>query len=304
MIKTLASAVLTAVLLFGVASSCFSQLPDLPMVAVTTFDTTFDQNSRAAYAASKPENFEVMIETQLLKVGRFRIYERNRLDQILAEQGLQSSIGAQGGAISIDGVDYLIYGSITDYTNELQEFTTGTFQSSKLTTRFGIDLKVADALTGEIRRAETITVVTESGAGISTGTFSRGEINSSALVDAQRKAAKLVTSVITESIFPMRVVDVESNQVYVNYGEAILTVGDTLNVMREGRALVDPETGKKLGSTETVMASIRVTETTNEFSKAEIVSGEAPNAGDIVRMSLSSESAAAEQQRAPRGKRI
>jgi curli biogenesis system outer membrane secretion channel CsgG len=295
---------LLAISLSTVSKITAAQSGDLPMVAVTTFETTFDRNSRSAYSASKPENFEVMIETQLLKVGRFRIYERNRLDQILSEQGLQSAIGAQGGAVSIDGVDYLIYGSITDYTNEVEEFNTGDFQSIKVTTRFGVDLKVADALTGEIRRAETITVVTQGGSAVGTGSFAKADINSSALVDAQRKAAKLVTSVITESIFPMRVVDTENKEIYLNYGEAILTVGDTLKVMKQGRALIDPETGKTLGSTETVVASIRVIETTDEFSKAEIISGESPSAGDIVRMSLSNENAATEQQRAPRGRKI
>jgi curli biogenesis system outer membrane secretion channel CsgG len=291
---------------WGLSGTPFSQAQtgDLPLVAVTTFDTTFDQTKRGSYADSRPENFEVMIETQLLKVGRFRLYERNRLDKILDEQGLQSAIGTQGGALSVDGVDYLIYGSITDYTSEVSEFTTDNFQTSKLTTRFGVDLKVADVLTGEIRRAETITVVLDGGSSVGTDTFSQGSVSNSALVDAQRKAAKLVTSVVTESIFPMRVVDVENSMIYLNYGEAILTVGDTLSVLRQGRALVDPETGKALGNTETVVASIRVTETTDEFSKAELVSGDAPSKGDIVRLSLSAESAPPAQQRAPRGRRI
>jgi len=275
---------------------------ELPLVAVTEFATTYERGG-GTQTRSRPENFEVMVETQLLKVGRFRVFERNKLDEILAEQGLQRAIGFEQRDIAIEGVDYLIYGSITDFTIETEEFNTGSVSTFKVTTRFGVDVKIADASTGEIRRAETITVVTEDGSGIRTRDFSQADLNSSGLVDAQRKVAKLVTALLAESIFPIRVVDVDQGEVYINYGDSILSVGDTVRVMREGRELIDPETGRRLGSTENIISTARITETTGEFSKAEIISGEAPTTGDIVRVNTA-EASGATAQREARGRRI
>ncbi len=67
---------------------------------------------------TKSQNFQTMLETQLTKVGRFKIIERNRIDEILGEQGLMNAVGdaatAGGvGDLNVGGVDYLVYGAIT-----------------------------------------------------------------------------------------------------------------------------------------------------------------------------------------------
>ena len=56
-----------------------------------------------------------MLETQLIKVGRFRVYI---LEEVLREQGLQESLSGNNTQIKIDGVDYLVYGAITDMSSE------------------------------------------------------------------------------------------------------------------------------------------------------------------------------------------
>ena len=74
-------------ILFLFTNSLMSQ-ENLPIVAVSQFEQTF-QNDRYMRAAANPDNYEAMLETQLIKVGRFRVYERNKLEQVLREQGLQ-----------------------------------------------------------------------------------------------------------------------------------------------------------------------------------------------------------------------
>ena len=83
--------------------------------------------------------------------------ERNRLDEVLGEQGLQGEFSDAGTAMNIGTVDYLVYGSITKFGTK-KEISTKSFATVKVIAEFGIDLKVVDATTGEIRRAETIDV--------------------------------------------------------------------------------------------------------------------------------------------------
>ena len=278
---------------------------DLPVVAVAKFKSTVDQNAPWYEPSSKPANFEVMVETQLMKIGRFKIFERNRVDEVLTEQALQENFSNNGTTLKLAGVDYLIYGSITNYSSESKKIATGNFVSAKLETKFGVDVKIVDSLSGEIRRAETVNVIQESASSISTGQFSQGEIASDGLIQAQRKAAKLVASLLVESIFPISVVDVDGNDIYLNYGDSILSAGDTLKILKPGRQLVDPQTGMALGTTETEVAQVRVRDATAQFSIATLVSGTLPSSGDTARLVLSAQSSkATKPQRKKLGRKI
>ena len=293
-------------LLLGVVASLSlagqaSDSGELPVVAVAQFKSTIDQNNRWNDPSSKPQNFEVMVETQLMKIGRFKVFERNRVDEILSEQALQENLSNNGTTLRITGVDYLIYGSITNYSSEVKKIATGSFTSSKLITKFEVDVKIVDSLSGEVRRAESVSVTHESGSAITTGKFAQAEVSSDGLVKAQRKAAKLVASLLVESIFPISVVDVLEGDVYLNYGDSILSVGDVLKVLKPGRQLIDPQSGLLLGSTETEVGQIKVKETTSQFSIATMVVGSLPSAGDKARVVLSGQ---ASKSSAPQRKRL
>ena len=61
--------------------------------------------------------------------------------------------------------------------------------------------------------------------------------------------------------------------------------GTTLSVLKEGEALIDPDTGMDLGSDTTKIADIKITEVQDKFSKAQIVGtpSKAIEKGDIVK---------------------
>lgn len=261
---------------------------ELPVVAVSQFVATIDEGKRYFEKTSKAENFATMVETQLVKIGRFKILERNQLDKILTEQGIQQSI-TNGAALRVDGADYLIYGAITEYSEEAKTISTGNFQNVKLITTLGIDVKIADAHTGEIRHAEAVRISHESGSAISTGRFTQADASTDGLVSAQRKAAKQVGVLLVENIYPISVVDTIDGEIYLNYGDSILSVGDTLKISRQGKRLVDPQSGKVLGSAQREVAKIQVKETENDFSIAELIQGEMPSAGDIAKVESSGE---------------
>ena len=215
--------------------------------------------------------------------------ERNRLDEVLSEQGLQGEFSDAGTVMNVGAVDYLVYGSITKFGSKKKEIATKSFATVKVIAEFGIDLKVVDATTGEIRRAETIDVSVETGSGMATKGIQTGDTLADPLSDVQRKAAKQVAAAISESIFPIEVITFreDTNQnccAYLNYGSALLSLGDRLKVVTLGEALIDETTGLDLGSTEKTVGVVEVTEALEKFSKAKIVSGEKPGKGQIARI--------------------
>ena len=262
---------------------------DLPVIGITEITSGVDVRNYREYKNSKAGNFQTMLETQMVKVGRFKIMERNRLDEVLSEQGLQGEFSDAGTVMNVGAVDYLVYGSITKFGTKKKEIATKSFATVKVIAEFGIDLKVVDATTGEIRRAETIDVSVETGSGMATKGVQTGDSLADPLSDVQRKAAKQVAAAISESIFPIEVITFreDSNQsccAYLNYGSALLSLGDRLKVVTLGEALIDETTGLDLGSTEKTVGVVEVTEALEKFSKAKIVSGEKPAKGQIARI--------------------
>lgn len=277
---------------------------DLPYIAVTQVVSTVDSRAWNDYRNTKAANFQTMLETQLTKINRFRIMERNRVDQVLAEQGLQAELSSNNTTLGLQGVDYIVYGSITKFGTAKQDIRTGSFASVKVTATFGVDIKVVHVPTGEIRIAENVEETVVTGSGLATGSFQHSDGAGTPLADVQRAAARKTAALITSSIFPIKVVAVDGEAIYLNFGDAMLEVGDLLDVVREGKAFVDPDTGRSLGSTRRRVGRVRVSETTSEFSTAQVVSGDAPNNSDIAVFVGKSQGQGQQAQRRNLGRRI
>ena len=263
--------------------------PDLPIIAVTEIQASVDSRSWLDYKNSKAANFQNMLETQLVKVGRFKVIERNRVDEVLSEQALQGEFSGTGTVLTVGAVDYIVYGSVTKFGSTRKSLSTRRFATTSLITEFGIDLKVVDALSGEVRKAENVEVAIASGNSTETRGLEVGTGAADPLADVQREAAKKVAAAIAESIFPIEVVAFQEDAsptccAYLNYGEAVLTLGDRLKVVEQSTPLVDDATGLDLGAVETTIGVLEVTEVLEKVSKARSVSGAIPRRGQIARI--------------------
>jgi len=260
--------------------------PNLPIIGVTEIKAPVDDADWLRRVNTKSENFQAMLETQLTMVGRFKIIERNRIDEILSEQGLNNVVGdgmTASGGYNVGGVDYLVYGSITKFGQSKQVISTGSFNNVEVKTEMAVDLKLVDASSGEVKRAVTVAEAIKTGEGLATGKFSTATGQADPLADVQRVVAKRVAGVIATSIFPMEVIKA-GDTVYINYGNAILDQGDTLKAFRLGEALIDEASGLNLGSEEEEIGILEVTAVTDKFSKAISKSGTPPAKGDRVRL--------------------
>ena len=263
---------------------------DLPVIAITEIESSVDSSSWLDYKNSKSQNFQTMLETQLVQTKRFKIIERNRIDEVLSEQILQGEFSNNNTRMNVGGVDYIVYGSITKFGSKTKQIQTSGVSVVKLIAEFGVDLKVVDVLTGEIIKAETIDISLETGSGTSTNSFGISDTLADPLSDIQRTAAKSSAALIAESIFPIKLITWEDELQnccgYLNYGDAIMTEGDIVRVIKQGTAFVDPDTGLKLGSTEKTISKLQVVEVLPNFSKAKLIEGENPVGGELIRFDL------------------
>lgn len=103
---------------------------------------------------------------------------------------------------------------------------------------------------------------------------------------AEKVSAQMADQLV-DLVFPMKVLNVQMPQAFINRGQdGGLQEGDKLNVYRPGVALIDPDTGENLGSTETLIGNVKVTRVNPKFTIVTIDSksfSQPIQKGDIVR---------------------
>ncbi|MDK2761659.1 MAG: CsgG/HfaB family protein [Sphingopyxis sp.] len=243
---------------------------------------------------SQAPTFSTMIETAITGTNKFRVIERSGLNKLLREQsggrGGLTTTNKPGKVGGFEGVDYLVYGTITAISAKQKSNLGATLlgnlgnngaQQSCANTIASLeaDIKITDANTGEVRYATRISEVQQGATSCGTA----GQIDTAALL---RGAADKVASGLVMTIYPIQVAAVQPDGVLVlNYGAGSVTAGSTMTVFAKGDAIIDPATGEVIASNEIKLGLIEITDVQTRFSKARAVTGfaAAPAVGAIVR---------------------
>jgi len=254
------------------ASSVVFAASNKPIVGVGQFESSF--------SGYDTRNIQTAIETALSKTGKFTLMERGRMDQLLAEQSLsvEGMVGDGASAYGgFAGVDYLIYGRVTQLGLEAKNLLI----MSECEAKFGLDIRVVDVTTGEIRLSENISEKDGVNTADSESDPCRG-ITISAFDNLTANASRNLAEKLTQSLFPVKIAKVSGDQVYLNYGAGFLDSGEVLKVVTLGEGFEDPDTGEILGAEEELVGLVRVKTLKPSFSIAEIIMQNAPlSAGDV-----------------------
>ena len=227
--------------------------------------------------------FRAMLETALANTNKFDLIERSRIGDLISEQALSAGGITQGnGQIGgISGVDYLIYGSITKLGVETNEFSLGDYQSSSADGIMSVDLRVVDVGTGSIKISETVEVEASVASEVNIDGRSIGGDEADPLSSVQRIAATKIAAKISLNIFPIKVINVKDNTVYLNYGSSVLSKCSWTNsescylkIIELGEGFIDPDTGEILGAEEEYIGAIEVIEPKSKFTIAKILEGD------------------------------
>ena len=282
-VRKAAIAAIAAMAMFG--ATAFGQKATIAVgqIEFRAMDSAENKQIRAFGGEMREDTraFGDMLTTALVKTNKLDVIERDRMAEILKEQGLSlegiASGGFEGGGLNLQGVDYILTGAITEFGMAAKASTFGGFSGGSETAKMAVDIRVLEVATGSIGYADTVSAEASTGGAFKIdGVASAGETDSSAAMgEVMRMAARNVTNAIVTSIYPVKVVRVQANgEVMLNYGSGLLTEGDVLEVFTQGEAFVDPDTGEELGREEELVGRIEVTSVQSRFSKARIVEGE------------------------------
>jgi hypothetical protein len=88
-------------------------------------------------------------------------------------------------------------------------------------------------------------------------------------------AANQVVEKIIDNIYPIRIASIDKDgQVIINQGGSRISVGQLLDIVSQGKELFDADTKESLGTTETLVATIRIDKVMPRMSYAKFVEGD------------------------------
>lgn len=300
--KRLSLVLIIALLLAGLAAPALAKM----RVAVIPFDaSSLRTGGYHSYWVQDDISSGVtdMFTTALFKTGKYTLIERAKLDAVLAEQNLGAS-GAVNPATAarvgkILGVDAIITGKITDFGVKESKFGAsginigGTWVGGGVKTtevKCGLDIRMINTSTAALMAAETAEDI-QSSSSISadfnwTSVDLGANWDSTLIGQATRNAVGKIIAKLAGGVgLSGKVASVSGNVVKINIGKGSdLAPGTILEVVREGEAITDPDTGEVLEREQNVIGEIKVTEVKDNLSDCTIISGSGSiQKGDLVR---------------------
>jgi curli biogenesis system outer membrane secretion channel CsgG len=261
-----------------------------------------------------------MLVTNLVRNGTYSVIERKQLDRVLQEQNFQQSGRADPSSAvqlaKILGVDAIIIGSITQFGRDDKKLGVGGIgarvggiglgglgkKSAKAVVQ--IDARIVSTTTAEIlgvatghgeSKRSSVSMVgglAIGGTGVGGG-LDMGSTNfaNTIIGEATRAAVDSLTGqlVATSTTIPENVVqiqalvaDVSGGEVTINVGTgAGVRVGGEYSVVRPGREIRDPATGRVLRRVTTAVGKLKITQA-DEGSATGTLSGGPARVGDCV----------------------
>jgi curli biogenesis system outer membrane secretion channel CsgG len=241
-----------------------------------------------------------ILTTEMVKIGKFDMFERDRLQSVIKEQDLgvsgrvDPSTAARIGKII--GVSYIITGAVTEYGRSRSDGGGGGVRVGKTGYHSAVDVRMVDAATGRIVFAES---ASKSKASVNVKVFGFGggeKFNEKLAAEAMREAVQEVADKVARAEFKTAVskkaasgqeaviADVEESMITLNKGRtAGLKNGQILTIKRKGKVIKDPATGKVLKIKYRTVGKIKLTSVEEGYSEGTVISGSDFKIGDVAR---------------------
>lgn len=291
------------------------------VASYTANDQYGASNVEWAFQTVPVNGIEAMITDALNQSGRFRLVERQAIGNVMQEQDFGASgrvaTPSAAGMGQILGAEYLVEAVITSYDPGTNAKSTnvggianalggnrlgglgalaGGLSVNSSSSSLGMNIRLIDATTSEVVFTKQIErEIKESGIGFGGAGFGGGGAMGGFVGAYSRTPiGQAVIASINEAVFELAkqvgaqpatgsVIKVEGSQAYLNLGAGAVAPGERLAVVRPGEALIDPETGISLGSTETPVGEVQVASVQERFSIATIPGGVRLEARDRVK---------------------
>lgn len=250
-----------------------------------------------------------MLTDALMQSGRFIVVERPKLDAAIKEQDLGASgrINSQTALKigQIVGAQYLIQGTVTEFEpgESGQSGRVGIpiagigsigIGGSKVTSKVAMQLRIIDLTTTVVlstHKAEESATHKSIGADVYAKGFSVGgdQFKKTPLGETAEKCigkcVDHIISVLGNQPFRARVADIDGKTIILNAGtNRGVETGMTLNAMKQGKTIADPDTGLPLEVEFSKTGTVKVDSVSEKTARCSLVDGKMPAKGDSLEL--------------------
>lgn len=135
-----------------------------------------------------------------------------------------------------------------------------------------LNVQILDTTNGTVTGAFPVKASSASGTSIRNGV---GGASKSILEQTMAKAAGNLANQLSDTIFPITVIQVKGKRIWVNRGnDSGMKMGERFIVFEPGEDLIDPQTGENLGSAEMEVGEAKVTRINPKVTVLEVTKGD------------------------------
>lgn len=135
-----------------------------------------------------------------------------------------------------------------------------------------LNVQILDTTKGTVTGAFPVKASSASGTSIRNGV---GGASKSILEQTMAKAAGNLANQLSDTIFPITVIQVKGKRIWINRGnDSGMKMGERFIVFEPGEDLIDPQTGENLGSAEMEVGEAKVTRINPKVTVLEVTKGD------------------------------
>lgn len=267
----------------------------LPAVVVAPFQTraaSYQLGKVKINAGEARRRLQANLVDAFAQSGRFRVLDRAHLAARDDELAILARGSIEPGELvrlgKNKGADLLLVGSIEDFDigdNE-REFYGAKFQGYE--PRIRVRYRLIDVASGEILRADLFDwqqseqSVRQLARRQNIDEWNHPERIADAIYP---QIARAIAGAATDTLYPVQVLKVDGDTVFLSQGQGRLEKGSTLTAYRPVETIKDPDTGLDIQLESPTLATLEVTEVRPGYGLARITEGhQTLRAGDRVRL--------------------
>ena len=225
------------------------------------------------------------ITTALTQTNKFAVLDREHIEEYCRERNslnpYDAPIEEQARIGQVLGADYMLVGTITEANLRIKHTSSEAAAGvnfKEYRADFAFDYRVIVASSRQVKFSDSVRLRLETDEIKKLVTkWEPPDLDYRELVDnLVAKAAAEVVNKLSDRLYPPRIASIEADgKVIIDQGGDRLVTGTLLDVFKADKQIADADTNEIIGSTEILVATIRIDKVAPVLSYCSVVSGDA-----------------------------
>ncbi len=228
--------------------------------------------------------FSQKLTAALAQSNKFNVLDREYMQEFAQERNFllsgDASVEEMGKLGEALGVDYMLVGTINRAGIVRKESYSPAIDRtiSEYQANFSFEYRLIVGPTRQVKLADVLTIKLDKTDQLKplVTKWRPQDMDYKEMMDNFiGMAANQLVERIIDQLYPIRIASIDqSGQVIINQGGSRIAVGQLLDIVSQGKEIFDADTKESLGTTETLIATIRIEKVSPKISYARVVGGD------------------------------